>query len=688
MPDLQHLIQLITHRNLAEGLDTSVLSTLGDTVVRLTKVDDASRSDWIKKSETAMDLALQIVKNKTLPWENSSNIVFPTITVAALQFHARSYPAIISGQQIVKGKVSGSDDDGQKLAKSRRIAQHMNWQLLEENEDWEEDEDKMLLAISIEGCEFKKTYYDNVAGYNKSEWVRPEDFIVNSATKALSSCPRATHRMWFYPYQIMEKMRAGIWIDAELNISQDEVEDEIAQEFYEQHTYLDLDGDGFKEPYIVTVHVKSSKVVRVVAGYYLEDVVIEYEGVTGKLRDLLNTVDEATLSQIKDVRVIRINKLQSFTKFGFIPSPDGGFYDIGFGHLVGPLNDSINTIINQLTDAGTLSNMQGGFAQEGISIDGKRGPIKYKRGEFKPIKVPGNIPLAQAIFQVKFPEPSVVLFQLLGLLVQSAKDITSIQDIMMGAPQEQGQAATTSMIQVEQGMKVFTSIYKRIHRSHKQEFKKLYILNGRFLQPEQYFRVLDTQEGMVAKRSDYMGDGTDVQPVSDPQLAVSALAITKAQTLMSVMQHPSVNDDEVLRRFFEAVDVPQPETLFTPPEQRQPPPDPELMLKAQIAASEHSKRMADLTDKLASAINRIADAESKEVGPQAMEYIETLKQVIASLSNGQQPTAGMAGPSPNQGNVQGVQAPPAGVGGGSPATGVVPGQQQRQHSPHVNVPQR
>ena len=163
------------------------LEGLGQKVCRFVQIDEDSRSDWKKRSEGAMDLALQVAVAKDTPWENASNIKNPHLTSAALQFHARAYPAIVPNMKVVKGQVIGADPEGIKLSQAKRVEQHMNYQLLEENTDWEEEMDRLLLALPIEGCEFKKTYFSKSLDRNASDWVRPEDFIVNNKTKSLES---------------------------------------------------------------------------------------------------------------------------------------------------------------------------------------------------------------------------------------------------------------------------------------------------------------------------------------------------------------------------------------------------------------------------------------------------------------------------------------------------------------------
>lgn len=416
-PAIERLLELSGIPNIAGVLEEAVVDKIGRDVVRLAKLDDDSRRDWLVSSRDAMDLALQVVEEKTTPWPGAANVKYPLITVAALQFHARAYPAIVQGNNVVKAQVTGLDDDGLKARAGQRVASHMNYQLLEENQDWEPDMDRMLLALAIEGSEFKKSYFNKELGYNVSEWIRPEDFIVHDSTKSLATCPRVTHRLRYYPHEIDNFQRAGVWRDTNLSISTDDYEEEKLQEFYEQHTYLDLDDDGYKEPYIVTVHKESEKVVRIVAGFFLDDVIVEVGGTQGTLGSLLFEAgrSEVPVEEILSrVKLIKVPKIEMFTHYEFIPNPSGSFYGVGFGRIVGPLSNSVDTTINQMLDAGTLANRQGGFVSDGVSIEGQRGAVQFQVGEFKRVKIPSSKNIGDAIFQLRFPEPSVVLFQLLG----------------------------------------------------------------------------------------------------------------------------------------------------------------------------------------------------------------------------------------------------------------------------------
>ncbi|MDO8533524.1 MAG: hypothetical protein Q7S17_02120, partial [Xanthobacteraceae bacterium] len=346
----------LTTKNIADEIDAAVLAKIGDRVLRDFKIDDLSRKDWLTKSEDAIKLAMQVAEEKTTPWPNASNVVFPLMTVAAIQFNARSYPAIVMGRNVVKGVVIGRDDGdpvvdpqsgqqaidpqtqrpqwktppGEKRRRAKRVADHMSYQFVEEQPEWEEDTDKLLIILPIVGCCFRKTYFAPELGRNASSLVNPKRLVVNYWAKSMETAPRITEIVEFYPNEVEEKIRAGLFLNLNYKVMGSTTTDDDAPiEFLEQHRLWDLDGDGYEEPYIVTAHKTSGKVARIVAAYEAEGIIFSNE----------------------TQEVARIRREHYYTKYDFIPNPDGGFYGLGFGQLLGPINDAVNTVINMLIDA-------------------------------------------------------------------------------------------------------------------------------------------------------------------------------------------------------------------------------------------------------------------------------------------------------------------------------------------------
>lgn len=547
--------------NIAKELSKNQLTKIAGDVETGHSVDKESRAEWETRQDQYMKLALQVMEEKNSPWPKAANVKYPLLTSATMQFGARAYPALVTSPSIVKGRVTGYDPTGEKGKSAERIGKHMSYQLIEEMEEWEDDMDKLTVSIPILGCMFKKTYFNPTKGRNVSELVYPKNLVVNYWTTSLKDCQRITHELSFTDNDIYERVASGLYLDQDYTkkkVEPDQTSDQVHGTsapdddttpylVLEQHTWIDLDEDGYKEPYIVTVI--DGKVARIVARYDLDKV------------------------KVFKNKIICIEPIHYFTKYGFVPNPDGSFYDVGFGLLLGPINETINTTINQLLDAGTLSNRQSGFIGRGLRMKG--GNKDFSPGEWKQALSTGD-DLRKSIVPLPVREPSMVLFQLLGLMIEAGKELSSTVPMIMGQNPGQNQPATTSMSVIEQGLKVFSAIFKRMHRALKQELKKLKRLNRIYLPPETYFSVLDDQEGQeqVFQR-DYSEDVTDVQPYSDPNIVSEVQRVIKANQVSELMQKGQIpNPQAAVKIILEAMDLPNVEELMTPPE---PGPNIELM---------------------------------------------------------------------------------------------------------------
>jgi chaperonin GroES len=567
--------------NIATMLGEEDLTTIGQHIVRDFENDLMSRSSWEKRTEASLKLALQVAENKNFPWPNASNVKFPLITIAALQYHARSYPVLIDSNLPVKCRVVGDDKDGLRAMRSTRVEQHMSYQILEEDEDWESEMDKVLITQPIVGCAFKKSYFDPIRKHNVSENVLAKDLVVNYWAKSLETANRVTHVLQMSKNEIYERVARGLWLDVSegsrqqsssvivntgLQTAQDKAQgltppdsndSSTPVEILEQHCHIDLDDDGYAEPYIVYVRRDNKKVARIVARYTKQD--IEFND--------------------NDV-VLSIKADQYFTKFPFIPSPDGGFYDLGFGVLLGPLNESINTILNQLVDAGTMANTAGGFLSRGIKLRG--GNYTFNPMEWKHVDTTGD-DLRKGIVPLPVREPSQVLFTLLNLLINYGERIGGAVDILTGQNPGQNTPAETTRTMAEQGMKIFNGIFKRTHRSLKQEFRKLYRLNQIFVTDTTKYASNALSQGIILPE-DYQGPVTDVMPTADPSITSDSQRMQQAVAIASrVTATPGLyNRYEVEQTFLKAIKVNNIEKILPDPKGPNaipPAPNPKLQIE-------------------------------------------------------------------------------------------------------------
>lgn len=553
--------------NLADFLADTVLSGIGQKVIRDVEIDETSRRDWLDRYQKWLDMAMQVRKPKSFPWPGSANVKFPLLTTASIQFHARAYPAIVDGSNLVKGRVLGPDPDGEKRKRADRIGAHMTWQLMYRMPGWEEDTDRLLMQLPITGCVFRKTYFDMIANANCSEMVAAEDFIINYWAKSLERAPRYTHLIRFYPHEVKEKIAAEMWREVPVQSNPEDSNDEDALiEFYEQHRYIDLDDDGYPEPYIVT-STKEGQVARIVPCFGLEDITVATQNGVMKLKD-------AGEQQLQPERIVCIERRSYFTKYSFIPAPDGSFYDIGFGWLLEDISGPINGALNRMLDAGTMQNAGGGFLGSGVNMRG--GSMPFRIGEWKRVETTNNAPLRDNIFKLEHQGPSPVLFELLGMLIQSAKEITAVQDVMTGEGQA-NQPATTTLALIEQGHKVMTGIFKRIHRAFGKELKILRTLNRDYLDEEEYFLLNEGDEGQRIAREDYDDTDLDVVPVSDPNVVTDMQKLMRSEAeWQSFNGDPMVNQLELRRRRMEVLGTSDPDMMLKVPP---PPPDPKVLIE-------------------------------------------------------------------------------------------------------------
>jgi chaperonin GroES len=633
--------------NIAGELPEDVLSQIGSRVLAEFEIDDASRSDWKEEARLAMDAVLQKAEVKNYPFENASNIKFPVLTTAVLQFGARTYPAVVPGDEVVKAKIIGPDPQGLKAARGKRVSLHMSHQLLKGMPNWETDMDVMVHQLPGVGHAFKKVYFDHETKKPCSVMISAMNVVVHQSTRDLDTVPRITHVIDdIYPHQIEERIRAETYVEFEYGAaaptsstradgSQASASDVDAPHvFLEQHRYEDLDGDGLREPWIITVHKDTAKVVRVVAGYDLEKAVVRDDGT-----------------------IIRLPRSAYFIGYPFLPDPNGGYYGIGFGRLLRAIGEGVNTALNQIIDAAHLQNAGGGFIGSGLNT--KKASQRIEMNKWTNVNVPG-MKIREAIVPHEFPGPSAVLFNVLGLLIDAAKGIASVQDVITGEAKAQTMQPTTLLALIEQGLKVYTSIIKRLFRSLAKEYAMLYELNRRFPNEEEYTEVVDWQppesalaqmqqiQQMAAQAQeqglppppppppsllahleqptmagDYENLKSDIVPVADPSQVTDMQKMAKAQLIMETMEHPNVNKEQGIRRVYAAANIEDIDQLIVPT-----PAGPDPLIQANMEAEVQKKK--------ASAVKDLSLAEKASVETHAI--IQETAQADAAFQSGQMDT--------------------------------------------------
>lgn len=539
--------------DISDLLEPGQVTALGVKAVREWDMDQGTRKKWLQTAEKSLNLAAQESEDEEREpiWEGAANINYPILSTASGQFLARAGPELIKGDKVVGVKIFSPPSQKpspveqakegpqpqneqeaqvaaqalqqaqakanqadlitqQRNARGERIKHYLDWLIFYRMPDWEGDSDLLLLQASIVGTGFKKVYMSQ-AGL-RSDFVSATCLTVHNDTQSIFTCPRITQEFNVYPYEIEDRRRAGIYRDMELpNVGEDP---EAPRKFIEQHRLDDLDGDGLAEPYIVTVDVDTKTAMRIEPAYTADDIFIDG-----------NTH-----------RVLRIERWLPFPAFTFLPDPRGGFYGIGLGRLLESITDSVDASMNQLIDAGTAEIAGGGFIGSGVRLQGsgQGGSIFFRPGEYQTVSTQGP-DLRNAVWERTVPHPSAVTMSLLEMLLAAAKDIASIKDVITGEAPSTAPVGTTLALQ-NQALQVFSSIYKRIYRGFKDEFKLMYLCLKRWATDKDRKEYNELTGGDFDQ--DFAGDGTDIQPVADPTVVTKMQKVSRMQTLLQLAESP------------------------------------------------------------------------------------------------------------------------------------------------------
>ena len=553
--------------NLADFLDPSALSDISHSILSAISDDKESRSEW---EDTYTDglkyLGMKFDEARSTPFEGSTGVIHPILAEAITQFQAQAYKELLPAKGPVKTEVIGARTP-EAEEKAHRVEEFMNWYILNVMREYDPELDMLLFYLPLAGSAFKKVYFETSENKAKSKFIAPEDLIVPYEATDLDSAERITHVLRMSDNEIKKQQVSGFYSDIELvgggvSVDTDEISEEIDKIegmsssygegkdniVYEVHTILDLEGfedkdeegepTGLKLPYIVTIDSKSRKVLSIRRNYYEED-------------------------PLK-------NKINYFVQYKFLPGL--GFYGLGLSHMIGGLAKASTSILRQLIDAGTLSNLPAGFKARGMRIRDEDQPIQP--GEFRDIDTTGAS-LKENLIPLPIKEPSNVLMSLLGLLVDAGQRFASIGDMNIGDGNQAMPVGTTVAL-LERGTKVMSAIHKRLHYSQRVEFDLLAKVFGEFLPP---FYPYETGSGPQEIKGEDFASGVSIIPVSDPNIFSQSQRITLAQELLQMVQsNPEIHGPngmyEAYRRMYSALGVDDVNSLLTPPPEPPPPPPP------------------------------------------------------------------------------------------------------------------
>ena len=551
--------------NLADIISDSELDRIYISLTGSIDDDRSAREDWEKTYTDGLKyLGMKFDETRSEPFEGASGVTHPLLGEAVTQFQAQAYKELLPAGGPVKTQVVGAYDSAME-EQAQRVREFMNYEIIHVMDEYDEDLDQMLFYLPLAGSAFKKVYYDENLQRPVSKFVAPEDLIVPYYTTDLESCPRITHVIKMPENDVRKLQAIGFYKKfdmqpgeeadqySSLDTEKEKLEgiqttsdsDEVCL-LYEVHCNLDLEGfedvgedgeeTGVKLPYIVTIDSNTETVLSIRRNFKADD----------PMR----------------------NKTEYFVHFKFLPGL--GFYGFGLTHMIGGLSKASTSILRQLIDAGTLSNLPAGFKTRGIRIRNEDEPIQP--GEFRDVDAPAGS-LRDAIQPLPFKEPSGTLLNLLGLLVSSGQKFASIAEIAVGEGNSQAPVGTTLAL-MEKSTKVLSAIHKRLHNAQKKEFGLLANIFAQSLPPVYPYQVSGGQNEI--KQTDFDGR-IDIFPVSNPDIFSTSQRIVMAQEMMQLVQsNPQIHGPggvyEAYKRMYASLGVDNIDALLLPPPPGEPSP--------------------------------------------------------------------------------------------------------------------
>ena len=502
------------NENIAEFLEEGELDKLGQELVNDFNSDRQSRSDWARAYVKGLDLLGLKIEERTQPWAGASGVFHPMMTEAVIRFQAHAMAELFPPSGPVRTKILGKMSS-EKAEQASRVEDEMNYLLTEEMTEYRDETEQLLFKLPLAGSAFKKVYYDPIMERPCAMFVPAEDFVVSYGASDLMTASRYTHVMKKDSNEIVQLQVNNFYRDIDLPDPEPDfsdiqekydeldgesatIEDDDRHTLLEIHADLDLpepfnDPDNIARPYVITVD-KSSQNVLAIRRNWIE-------------------------SDPKKM------KRQHFVHYRYLPGL--GFYGTGLIHIIGGLAKSATSVLRQLLDAGTLSNLPAGFKARGLRIKGDDTPLMP--GEFRDVDVPGGA-IRDSITFIPYKEPSSVLYQLLGNIVEEGRRIGSVADLQVGDMNPQAPVGTTLAL-MERSMKVMSGVQARLHASLKKELR---ILSGiiRDYMPEEYAYEM---EGNFSRTQDF-DSRVDVIPVSDPNASTMAQRVMQYQTAIQLAQ--------------------------------------------------------------------------------------------------------------------------------------------------------
>lgn len=520
--------------NLAEFMEDSELQALSSELMDHFDNDKASRKDWERVYKDGLDLLGINIEDRSEPWDGACGVFHPMLTEAAIRFQSEMISETFPAQGPVKARIIGKADRATERA-AQRVVQDMNYQLTEKMIEFRPEHEKMLWSLALSGASFKKVYFDPSINRQVSMFVPAEDIYLSYGASNADNAERITHLMRKTKNEVRKLQYAGFYRDVDLSEPSKEIseiqrrKDEDAglsaikdDRYHLLEMQVEIDLAGFEDtdpvtaeptgialPYVVTLEKSSGEILAIRRNYEEQD-------------------------ELKQPR-------QHIIQYTYIPN-DAGPYGYGLIHLIGGFTKGATAILRQLVDAGTLSNLPGGFKTKGLRVKGDDTPIMP--GEFRDVDVASGT-MRDNIMPLPYKEPSQTLYQLLQNIVEEGRRLAAVADVDFNKVQGDAPVGTTLAI-LERTLKVMSAVQARVHASMAQEFKLIAALIRDYTAPT-YSYIPDDHAGATAKKEDY--EKTDIIPVSDPNATTMAQRIIQYQAAVQLAQQaPQIYNLPLLHR--------------------------------------------------------------------------------------------------------------------------------------------
>jgi hypothetical protein len=536
--------------NLAEYIDEGELDSIAADLVSDFSSDRQSRRDWEKAYIEGLDLLGMKYEDRTTPWPGASGVYHPLLAEAVVRYQAQTIMEVMPASGPVRTQVIGKLTT-EKAQQAERVEEEMNYIVTQKIPGYRAEMEQLLFRQPLAGSAFKKIYFDSYRKVPRADFVPSEDFVVPYGASDLESCPRYTHVMKKYPNELKKLMASGFYRDVDLpdptpertdiqdkydRIDGDKPSWELDDRYtiLEMHVDYDLPGyeseDGVALPYVITIEKQTQTVLSIRRNWR--------EGDPAK------------------------QKRMHFVHYPYLPGL--GFYGTGLIHLIGGIAKSSTSIIRQLIDAGTLSNLPAGLKARGLRIKGDSSPLMP--GEFRDVDVASGA-IKDSITFLPYKEPSAVLYQLLGTLTEEGRRIGSIADVSIGDMNPNAPVGTTLAL-LERNLKVMSAVQARVHAAMGQEFKLIAQIVKDYMGPEYEY---DVGDGDFSRAQDF-DDRVDVIPVSDPNASTMAQRVMQYEAALRMAQQaPQIYNEALLHReFLEVLNIKGADEIVKLPEDIKP----------------------------------------------------------------------------------------------------------------------